>query len=220
MFVGYSFTGILVQMAAIIFDFDGTIADSFEVIVDVFHDLTNRPDRLTDEEMAELRGLPLEVVANHLKITWWKIPFLLTRGRRMMGQRMTDIPVFEGMGKVIDHLHAEGHELFVVSSNSKRNVRKFLKQHHLYKYFVEIRGNAGLIGKSRILKRLVRSNDLDMKDTIYIGDETRDILATRVIGMRIIAVGWGFASADFLESLHPTALARNPEDIISILEEI
>lgn len=207
-------------MAAIIFDFDGTIADSFEVIVDIFEHITKRPEKLTQEAIDELRGYPLEIVANRLKISWWRMPWLLYRGRRMMARRMGDIPVFEGMGKVIEELHAEGHTLFVLSSNSHRNVKKFLKAHHLYKYFVEIRGNAGLIGKSKILRRLARSNNLAIKDCIYIGDETRDILATRAVGMRVIAVSWGFANTDFLESLHPTALAHKPQDIVRILEEI
>lgn len=207
-------------MAAIIFDFDGTIADSFEVIVDIFERITKRPEKLTAVAIDELRGYPLEIVANRLKISWWKMPFLLFRGRRMMSRRMAEIPLFPGIAKVIEELHAEGHELFLVSSNSNRNVRKFLKAHHLYKYFVEIRGNAGLIGKPRILRKLVRSNSLEMKDCIYVGDETRDILATRVIGMRIIAVSWGFANTDFLKSMQPTALANRPQEIVHILEEL
>jgi phosphoglycolate phosphatase-like HAD superfamily hydrolase len=207
-------------MAAIIFDFDGTIADSFDVIVDIFERITRRHEKLSDEAIDELRGYPLEVVASRLKVSWWKMPWLLILGRRMMGKRMKEIPVFEGMPRVIEELHAQGHELFVVSSNSHRNVKKFLKAHHIYKYFVEIRGNAGLIGKSRILKRLLKSNHFDVKDTIYIGDETRDILATKLIGMRIIAVSWGFANTEFLESMRPTAMAHTPQDIIRILEEL
>lgn len=207
-------------MAAIIFDFDGTIADSFEVIVGIFEQITKRPEKMTEDQMAELRGYPVEIVAKRLNIPWWRLPFLVVQGRRKMSRHMGDIPVFEGIPKVIEELHAEGHELFILSSNSKRNVNKFLKAHHLYKYFIEVRGNAGIVGKARVLKRLMRSNSLDMKNTIYIGDETRDILATRVIGMRIIAVSWGFANADFLESLHPTAMAHQPQDIVRILEEL
>lgn len=207
-------------MAAVIFDFDGTIADSFDVIVDIFEHVTNRPEKLSEKEMAELRGYPLETIASKLKLPWWRIPLLLFRGRQLMSRRVDEIPMFDGMGKVIHELHAEGHELFIVSSNSRRNVKKFLKQHHLYKYFVEVRGNAGLIGKTRILKRLVKGNSLHIKDCVYIGDETRDILATKVINMRIISVSWGFANAEFLRSMHPTAMAHKPQDIVAILEEL
>ena len=207
-------------MAAIIFDFDGTIADSFEVIVDIFEHITKRKEKLTEEQMTELRGYPLQVVAERLNVPWWRIPFLLVRGRRMMARRMKEVPIFDGISKVIEELHAEGHELFIVSSNSGRNVRKFLKQHHLYKYFVEVRGNAGLLGKSRAIKRAAWANSLKVHDCVYIGDETRDVLACKVINMRIIAVSWGFANKDFLESLHPTAMAHQPQDIIRILEEL
>lgn len=207
-------------MSAIIFDFDGTIADSFEVIVDIFEHITKRPEKFTEEQIAELRGYPLEAVAERLKVPWWRLPFLLAKGRRMMSRRMEEIEVFEGMPKVLEELYAEGHELFVVSSNSRRNVRKFLKAHHLYKYFVDIRGNAGLLGKARIIKSVARSNSFKIKDCVYVGDETRDIMAAKAINMRSIAVTWGFAHAEFLESLRPTAVAHEPQDIVRILEEI
>ncbi len=207
-------------MAAVIFDFDGTIGDSFGLIVDIFHHITRREERLTDKQMTELRGFPLAVIAKRLHVPAWRIPYLLIHGRYLMGRRIAEVPLFEGMGKVIEELHAEGHELFIVSSNSGRNVRKFLKQHHLYKYFVEVRGNAGILGKSRSIAKLLDSNSLRIKDSIYIGDETRDILASKAINMRCIAVSWGFAETSFLESLHPTAVARKPQDIVTILEEL
>ncbi|HSH55802.1 MAG TPA: HAD-IA family hydrolase [Candidatus Limnocylindrales bacterium] len=207
-------------MAAVIFDFDGTIGDSFGLIVDIFHNITKREERLTDQEMAELRGFPLAVVAHRLKVPAWRIPYLLIRGRYLMGKRMREVTLFEGMGKVIEELHAEGHELFIVSSNSGRNVKKFLKQHHLYKYFVEVRGNAGLLGKSRAISKLLKSNSLRTKESIYVGDETRDIVATKAINLRCIAVSWGFAETAFLESLQPAAVAYKPQDIVTILEEL
>lgn len=207
-------------MAAIIFDFDGTIGDSFGLIVDIFHHITKREERLTDKQMTELRGYPLAVIAKRLHVPWYRIPWLLARGRLLMGKRMHEVPLFPGMGKTIEQLHAEGHDLFIVSSNSGRNVRKFLKQHHLYKYFTEVKGNAGLFGKSRTISRLCSSNSLKISDAIYIGDETRDVIATKAINMRIIAVGWGFADTEFLKSLHPTAFAEKPHDIITILEEL
>lgn len=207
-------------MATIIFDFDGTIGDSFDLIVDIFHHITKREEKLTDKQMAELRGFPLAVIARQLKVPAWRIPWLLLRGRMLMAKRMREVPVFAGMPKVIEQLHAEGHELFIVSSNSAHNVKKFLKQHHLYKYFVEVRGNAGIFGKSRAISKLLQSNNLQLKDSVYIGDETRDVIASKAIGMRCIAVSWGFANTEFLESLHPTAMAHTPRDIVMILEEI
>ena len=205
-------------MAAIIFDFDGTIADSFAVIVDVFETITGSKTVLTAAQMHELKGKPLQVVARELHVPFWKIPWLLVRGRRLMGRRINDVPLFDGMGKVIEELHAEGHQLFVVSSNSTRNVKRFLKHNHLYSYFVSIRGGVGLFGKPRVLRRLMKRNRFQTDECIYIGDETRDVLSAKSIQLRVIAVEWGFANPSFLRDMLPTAMAARPQDIIHVID--
>jgi phosphoglycolate phosphatase len=214
-----SHTSLLHKSMIIIFDFDGTIADSFGVIVDVFEKLTKQPHKLTPAEIDGLRDLPLLSVAHRLGVSNWQIPFLLTRGRWKMAGRLREVMPFEGMPAVIEKLHAEGHELLIMSSNSHRNIKKFLKQHHLNNYFVDIKGGVGMFGKPRALRRLLRSNNLKPKDCYYIGDETRDVEAALAVGTRSIAVLWGFARDEKLIELNPTANASSPQDIIRIIEE-
>ena len=137
-----------------------------------------------------------------------------------MGKAIYNVPIFEGMGRVIDKLHAEGHELMIVSSNNNRNIKRSLKQHHLYKYFTDIYGNAGFFGKKRAIRRLLRRNSIQTKDAIYIGDEARDVIAAKAADIRVIAAGWGFDHPEVLQSHQPTALAHKPEDIVMILEEL
>ena len=55
-------------------------------------------------------------------------------------------------------------------------------------------------------------------EAVYVGDEVRDIVACRRIGMPIISVTWGFNSADFLASAGPNHLAQSPEELRQILE--
>jgi phosphoglycolate phosphatase len=204
----------------IIFDFDGTIANSFGVIVDIFEKLTKQPRKLNDTELNELRDLSPLSIAKRLGVSNWQIPFLLIRGRRIMAGRQREIEPFAGMPSVIEKLHAEGHELFIMSSNSRRTIKKFLKTHHLNTYFVEIKGEVGMFGKPRALRKLLRGNQLDAQSAFYIGDETRDVEAAQQVGTRSIAVLWGFARDEKLAELKPTAIATTPEDIIRILEEI
>lgn len=202
----------------IIFDFDGTIADSFSLIVDVFKGLTKNEQQFTPEQMNELRDLPLIAVAHRLHVPAWQVPFLLYRGRRIMGRRLKEISPFAGMPGVIEKLHAEGHELFIMSSNSKRNIRRFLKQHHMYTFFVDIKGNVGLFGKPRALRNLIHKNSFKEKDCYYVGDESRDIEAAKAVGTHSIAVLWGFARDETLIGLQPTATAAVPVEIIQALE--
>jgi phosphoglycolate phosphatase len=124
------------------------------------------------------------------------------------------------MGKVIQELHDEGHTLLIVSSNNNRNIRRFLHQHHLYKFFTDIQGEAGFFGKRRIIRLVIWRNKVDRHEAVYIGDEARDIIASKAAGVRVIAASWGFDQADVLAKHEPVAIAHQPQDIVRILEEI
>ncbi len=203
----------------IILDFDGTIADSFDSVVKIFERLTGNK-HMTTQDIDELRKFPLREVSKKLGISIWKAPFLLYRGRYMMTAQIKHLHAFPEVPKMIEQLHEEGHELFILTSNSGRNVKIFLKQHHLYNRFVEVRGGVGLFGKARAIEKLVKRNNLEVKDCIYVGDETRDIESAHEINMRVIGVTWGFADKESLARHEPTALADSPEDIVRILEEL
>jgi phosphoglycolate phosphatase len=174
---------------------------------------------LTEKEKQTLRGMTMQQMAEHLGSPKWKLPWLFVIGRWTMGRMMYNVPMFEGMGAVIDKLHAEGHELMIVSSNNKRNIRKFLKQHHLYKYFADIQGDAGFFGKRRAIGKILRRNGLGSRDAWYVGDEARDVVGAKAADVRVIAATWGFDHPEILAEHAPTALADHPRDIISILEE-
>lgn len=207
-------------MAAIIFDFDGTIADSFDYVASFLERHVRRGRPLTHEEREKLRGMTMHQMARHLGSPWWYLPVLFIVGRRAMGKAIYNVPIFEGMGRTIDKLHAEGHELMIVSSNNNRNIKRSLKQHHLHKYFTDIAGNAGFFGKRRAIRRILRRNSLRHEDAVYVGDEARDVIAAKEAGVRIIAVSWGFDKRHILEALKPTAIADKPADVITILEEL
>jgi phosphoglycolate phosphatase len=207
-------------MSAIIFDFDGTIVDSFDFVAAFLERHVRRGHPLTEEEKQTLRGMTMKQMALHLGSPYWRLPMLFFIGRQVMGKAIYDVPIFEGMGRVIEQLHAEGHELMIVSSNNNRNIKKSLKQHHLYRYFTDIYGNAGFFGKRRGIRSILWRNRFDAKDAIYVGDEVRDITGAKAAGIRVIAVSWGFDRRDILESHGPTAIADKPQDIVRILEEL
>jgi len=206
-------------MANIIFDFDGTIADSFEVIVAIIKKLTHVRGELDEESIYALRQQPISEIMKKLKVRSWQLPLLLLRGRHMMSRKVRQVKLFEGVVKTVEELHAEGHNLFIVTSNSSRNVIELLKQHHLANSFVDIEGGVSLFNKEKALKKIVKRNSLDSRETWYVGDELRDIDAAAATQLRSIAVTWGFTDKNILISHQPTAVAEKPKDIMTILND-
>jgi phosphoglycolate phosphatase len=206
-------------MSAIIFDFDGTIADSFEEVLRVFYDMTGRKEALDPAKIERLRGMSLVHAAEEIHVRPWLMPLLIMRGRRRMGRRMEHVHAHKGVPEIIKKLHNEGHQLYIVSSNSSWNIQKFLGRHDLAYEFVNIYGGVGLLNKGRALKKVMKKNRLDKADTWYVGDEVRDIVGAHNAGIPIMSVSWGFNTDEILKAHNPTILIDKPEEIISILEE-
>jgi phosphoglycolate phosphatase-like HAD superfamily hydrolase len=66
----------------------------------------------------------------------------------------------------------------------------------------------------------LREQQLEKADAVYVGDEIRDVQAAQAVGLRVVAVSWGFARLAGLEAKRPTALAKDPADLMKILEEL
>lgn len=205
-------------MKTLIFDFDGTLADSFETFLEIFDEVVPRPQKLTTQEVQELRGKPLKDVIKYLKIKRWQIPRLLLRGKRLVAVKITKIRPFAGLPAVIKELQAGGYQMFIVSTNSSPNISKFLKTNDLDSCFIKIYGDIGLRSKSSAIRRILRKEKLRAGNCVYIGDEVRDIEAARKAGVEPVAVSWGFNTPAVLSQAKPTALAHLPRDLLKILD--
>ena len=205
---------------AVIFDFDGTIADSMRAIVQVFEDLTGRTVPYTEEEINRLRDLSGFDLIKAVDVPAWKVPILLIKGRQMLKKHMHGIAVHEGMADMIKALHKHGVPLYVLSSNSTENVQKYLQWHHLSEYFVAVYGGAGLLGKAPGLLKLIEQGNVDVANSWYVGDELRDVSAARAVGLKSASVTWGYNTHRALEHKKPDALVDTAEQLAKALSDV
>lgn len=202
-------------MKTLIFDFDGTLADSFELALEIAHELMDL-GQLDEDEIARLRGMPPAKVMRKLHIPLTRVPRLLIRGRQKMHERIAEVHPFPGMPESLRSLHGSGYHLLVMSSNSERNVRTFLRANDLESYFDGVYGGASIFNKATALRKVMHRNRLGANDCFYIGDEVRDVVAAAKVGVEPVAVTWGFQTTDALLKYHPFALAKKPADLVRI----
>src|SRR3989344_1121153 len=195
----------------LIFDFDGTIADS----LDTFLKIVNK--RLgSNLTKIEVRKKGTKKLIKELKIPKLLLPFYVWRARREIQNFVSTLEPFKGMETVIRKLNKK-HELAIITSNSKSNVIAFLTKHKLEKCFSEIDDSLAFFAKDKKIKKLLNSKALQSKDCIYIGDETRDVEAAKKAGVKPIAVTWGYESRKLLMKSKADYVADTPMELIRYL---
>ncbi len=204
-------------MKSVIFDFDGTIADSLPVVIDMFYEITKRPVRFTDEEIQALRNMPAQQIIRELKVPMYRIPRLMMVGRQIFKKKLDDVRPFQGIGVSLQQLHEKGFELYVMSSNSAANIELFLRHYDLMQYFTRVYGNVSIFGKAPMLRKIIKRHHLDKGSVIYVGDETRDIEGAHKVGIPVASVVWGYNGETILRQYRPDYLAHTPEELLKTL---
>ena len=206
----------------IIFDFDGTIADTLAAITDIANRLSPlfgyspaSPDKLR-----YLRNLSTQQMLKQSEISIFKIPFLLRRVKLELRREIQQLNLIPGIGEVLNALAAEQHTLGIVTSNSAENVNLFLKKHDLAGLFSFIHTGTSLLGKSKVLKQILRRKKLHSNQVLYVGDETRDIEAAQKTSIRVVAVSWGFNSRQVLITKTPDFLIDQPNELMQIVTQL
>ena len=203
-----------------LFDFDGTVADTFTHAVHIMRRLAPAYGfrALTDEEIPHARGMGFRELIEYLHIPKHKVPGILARGRRELNTEITTIGLCPGMPAVLRELRARDHQLGIISSNSKVNIHAFLAAHGL-DCFAHVSTSSKLLGKAREIRQTMKKHGYKKGHTIYVGDEIRDIDAAHKAEIRCAAVGWGFNNAESLRAAKPDYFAQTAEDLLTIAEK-
>lgn len=196
----------------IIFDLDGTLADSFAFFASVHNQLADRHGfrRISPAEIETLRGLPAREIMRHVGLPRWKLPWVARSFVRLM--RDADIPLFAGIDQMLQRLQQSGAALALVSSNTTDNCRRILGDAH-WQRLAHVECGASIFGKRHRIAHALRATGIDPARTIYIGDQATDAEAAHGAGVAFGAVAWGYATHASLELTQPEYLFHHVEEL-------
>lgn len=206
----------------IIFDFDGTLCNTFEPIFNWL--LTHEQEiglNLTSAEFTNLRNLSIGGILRAVPGGWYKIPRALQLGKKWFYDNLDQAELFSGVEEMVIELTERGYNLMILTSNTLEAVEQILSQNgNLERYFDHIFESKGLFNKAKNLKRVLKSHRLNVNDALYVGDEIRDVQACKKIGLPIIAVSYGFNGKLGLETHGADLIVDHPSEIIAAAEKI
>ncbi|ALA25999.1 HAD family hydrolase [Piscirickettsia salmonis] len=201
------------------FDFDGTLADSFNTAISIINILADQYhfQSIQQDDIAIFKQQSLGKTLKRLGIKWYQLPQIIISARQLFNQKLQEVPTFHYWLPILKQLHQKNVQLIILSSNSEDNIQAFLTQHQWQPYFKQIIAGSSLFGKARLIHKTCNQYNINPKHAYYIGDEARDIKAAKQLQMTSIAVSWGFQCPEFLQQYQPDYLIHHPEKLLEIL---
>lgn len=206
----------------VIFDFDGTIADSFESGFALVNRFAERYGyrQVTREEIPEMKMLSAWQCCRRVGIKAWKIPRLARRIRKEQRKGIDAIPVFAGMPEALGTLSRRGDRLGIVTSNAKKNVLRFLELHHLESIFDFVYCDRSIFGKWKTMQKVMKKFDVKTGSCVVVGDELRDLEAAWRNGLGFVGVSWGLNARAVLEREAPGSVVDAPAALPDAIDRV
>lgn len=202
-------TGVM-SYQLVIFDFDGTLADSFPFFISVFNEVAAKHGfkPIAPHEIEGLRRGSTAEILKHLGLPKWKVPFVSRDFMHLMRERSATIAMFDGVEEALAHLRQKGVLLAVVSSNAADNVRRIMGP-RVAGMMSHVDCGVSMFGKASRIKRAVRRLLPQGGSAIYVGDQLADMEAAGAAGVACAAVPWGYAAIDALRRAQPQVELAN-----------
>src|SRR5215470_11678880 len=140
----------------VIFDLDGTLADSFPWFQRNLNDVADRFGfrRVVESEVESLRLASTREILSRLEVPMWKVPFIARYMRRLKTEQAASIPLFDGVETMLWKLAASGVRLALVSSDTEANAREKLGVSATL--FADFDCSASIFGKPAKFRRVLK----------------------------------------------------------------
>ncbi len=195
---------------ALLFDFDGVLADTFNFC----YDIIKTYDPLLTKK--EYRSRFLGNINSHRVIR------NLNRKRdfnffALYTPRLLETALDKEVDLVVRTLSTK-YILFIVSSTNTEPIVKFLKMHRLDYCFKAVYGNDIHVSKVEKIKMILKKYHLNPSSCLFITDTVGDIKEARRCDIRSVAVSWGFHSKRTLTEGKPFALVHSVKGLTRVIE--
>jgi pyrophosphatase PpaX len=211
---------------AILFDLDGTLADSVELILGAFRHTFNTHLGSVPADQAWIAGMgtPLSSQIRALVADEALIEPMTATYRDWQNQHHDALlREFEGVRETLSLLHDRGHEMALVTSKATEAAARALRLIGIDALLSQVVGldstTSHKPNPEPVLHALAQLRR-DPRDAIFVGDSPHDIAAGNAAGVFTVAALWGPFSRQTLEAAHPGRLIADIRDLPPLIEDL
>ena len=205
-----------------LFDLDGTLIDSVELILSSFHHtrLVHFGDRLADDYYLETMGTPLRTAFQRMATSPESVDAMVrTYVDYNLSVHDDMVRAYPGVEGMVRTLVDRGARLGIVTSKLKKHAERGLRIAGLDGAFEVIIGADDVTHAKPhpepVLIALSRCGQA-ATDSLFVGDSPHDIEAGNRAGVSTAAATWGPFVRASLEKVGPTHWVERPEDVLSL----
>lgn len=194
----------------LIFDWDGTLADSIGRIVEAMQVAATRCDMPVRDDFAIKGiiglGLPEAIRTLYPHISPDEMMAFRERyAESYVALEAVPSPLFEDVVESLAGFRAAGYQMAVATGKSRRGLDRVLKAHGWQDYFEITRAADETASKPDplMLREILAHCGVEPGQALMVGDSSFDLLMARNAGMDSVAVGYGAQALDSLREFGP-----------------
>lgn len=215
---------------ALIFDLDGTLADTIGGIRDGMNETMHKygyPSKTYEEirraigngaRMLVKRCMPEPDASDDAKVKRVLASYDLAYSRTYLHTR----ECYEGIVQTVKELHARGYRLAVLSNKQDAYTKGLVEQLFPDGEFEIVMGQSELPTKPdpTVPHLIAHLLCVDPDECAMIGDSDVDILTAKNAGMTGVSCSWGYRERSILESLGAQHVIDQPAELLNIFPEV
>lgn len=127
---------------------------------------------------------------------------------------------FDGIVEMLKNLQQQGMQLIVLSNKDDSDVKNIIKYYFSDISFAHLQGriaNLPIKPDPTLGNMALKKLGLHPDETWYVGDTVTDMKTAHNLGLKSVAVTWGFQTEDMLKTAHPHYFAHSPQELQALL---
>jgi len=211
------------EINALLFDFDGTLLDTNELIIQTFIAVLGEhfPGRYEREDILHFIGPSLEQTFESIDA---ERAIELTAQYRAINKQLHDelITEYDGVTETLRLLKARGIKMAIVSTKRSANIKRGLALmgiDEVFEHIISLDEVKNPKPDPEPILLALEKLGASKEEALMIGDNYHDIEGGKNAGVRTAGVAWSIKGEAFLASYEPDFMLQHISDLLELTKE-